>query len=345
MQSTPIPQPPPSTTSSTSAVETVQGTHIFHVCGYSPLRSTFGAGNFVPSGTFAVGGYLWSLRFCPAGGGGAAWPGRSTTTTSSQDCSFHAELMTKGANAKACFTIGLLNQADGSTPWEQTSPLITLSTTGHGSPLARIAVVKRSKGQGAIAADLPECLGSFLEEGIGSDVTIHVEEETFPAHKVVLAMRSPVFKAQLYGPMRERREMEHEHHLTIDDMQPAIFRALLRFIYTDSLPAIGGRDEDDRREMICHLLVAADRYAMERLKTMCQGIICRSLTLHTVAATLALADQHHCDMLKDACMEFIFSPNRLGDVVESHGYAKLKSTCPSVLVEILEKSSMSFGQN
>lgn len=87
--------------------------------------------------------------------------------------------------------------------------------------------------------DLPECLGSLLEEGVESDVTIHVGEETFDAHKVVLAMRSPVFKAQLYGPMREK--MEEHHHLTIDDMQPAIFRALLHFIYNDSLPAIGVR--------------------------------------------------------------------------------------------------------
>jgi speckle-type POZ protein len=123
-------------------------------------------------------------------------------------------------------------------------------------------------------------------------------------------------------------------------MQPAVLSALLRFMYTDSLPLaiIDGRVEDDRREMACHLLVAADRYAMERLKTMCQIILSKTLAVHTVAATLALADQRHCDMLKDACMEFIFYPNRLGDVVESHGYAKLKTTCPSVLVEILEKS-------
>jgi speckle-type POZ protein len=113
----------------------------------------------------------------------------------------------------------------------------------------------------------------------------------------------------------------------------------LRFIYTDSLPTISSQDEDDRRETICHFLAAADRYGMERLKTICRGILCRTLTAHTVAAMLALADQHHCDVLKDACMEFIFSPNRLGDVVESQGYAKLKTSCPSVLVEILERSS------
>jgi speckle-type POZ protein len=78
---------------------------------------------------------------------------------------------------------------------------------------------------------------------------------------------------------------------------------------------------------------------MERLKMICQGILSKTLAVHTVAAMLALADQHHCDMLKESCFEFIFSPNRLQDVVASQGYAELKTTCPSVLVEILEKSS------
>jgi speckle-type POZ protein len=57
---------------------------------------------------------------------------------------------------------------------------------------------------------------------VGTDLTIHVGDETFAVHRVVLAMRSPVFKAQLFGPMREQKE-----HLTIDDMQPAVLSALL----------------------------------------------------------------------------------------------------------------------
>jgi speckle-type POZ protein len=43
-----------------------------------------------------------------------------------------------------------------------------------------------------------------LEEEECADVTFSVGGETFTAHKLVLAMRSPVFKAEFYGPMRER---------------------------------------------------------------------------------------------------------------------------------------------
>lgn len=76
----------------------------------------------------------------------------------------------------------------------------------------------------------------------------------------------------------------------------------LLFIYNDSLPPFDDLTEDDYGEMIRHMLVAADRYAMERLKLMCQSILCEGIHVQTVATTLALADQHHCDMLKDACI-------------------------------------------
>ncbi|TVU42597.1 hypothetical protein EJB05_09015, partial [Eragrostis curvula] len=54
------------------------------------------------------------------------------------------------------------------------------------------------------------------------DVTFVVQGETFKAHRMVLAMRSPVFKAEFCGQMREARMQ----CLTIEDMQPVVFRGL-----------------------------------------------------------------------------------------------------------------------
>jgi speckle-type POZ protein len=79
-------------------------------------------------------------------------------------------------------------------------------------------------------------------------------------HRIVLAARSPVFRAELYGPMQEARlEL-----ITIEDTQPAVFKAMMHFIYTDSLPETDDRI-DANLEMIRHLLVAADKYALDRL--------------------------------------------------------------------------------
>lgn len=183
-------------------------------------------------------------------------------------------------------------------------------------------------------SNITEHLGKLLEAKEEADVTFRVGEETFQAHKILLAVRSPVFRAELCGPMRETST----RCVTIQDMQPAVFRALLHFIYTDSLPDdMDALEEGDKREMVCHLLVAADRYDVDRLKLICQNILGKNLDVETVATTLALADQHHCDRLKDACIGFIASSEKMDDVVATEGLANIKRSCPSVVIDALEK--------
>lgn len=55
------------------------------------------------------------------------------------------------------------------------------------------------------------------------------------AHRIVLATRSAVFRALLNAPMREGTEGV----VTLEDVRAPVFRALLHFVYTDSLPEVG----------------------------------------------------------------------------------------------------------
>ncbi|KAJ1267786.1 hypothetical protein BS78_07G085000 [Paspalum vaginatum] len=184
-------------------------------------------------------------------------------------------------------------------------------------------------------SDIGEHFGRLLETKEGEDVIFSVGRVVFTAHEMVLAARSAVFRADFYGPMRERGT----EPIVIEDVPPDVFRGLLHFIYSDSLPPFEDLEADDSCEMLRHLFVAADRYAMERLKLICQSILCENLHVQTVATTLALADQHHCDMLKDACIEFITCSNAMDAVASTEGYKNLKRTCPSVVIEALEKTS------
>ncbi|XP_073358345.1 BTB/POZ and MATH domain-containing protein 1-like [Aegilops tauschii subsp. strangulata] len=129
-------------------------------------------------------------------------------------------------------------------------------------------------------------------------MTFKAQGEIVSAHKILLAMRSAVFDAKFYRPMATRDKESQD--ITIDDMQPAIFKVFLHFIYTDSLPYMVDLDDDDKREMVKHLLVAADKYAIERMKVIHEGMLCLSLDVETVATILALAKQLHCSNLKDA---------------------------------------------
>ena len=110
-------------------------------------------------------------------------------------------------------------------------------------------------------------------------------------HRCVLAFRSPVFRAEFLGPMKEKAE----NVIRIDDMEPAILEALLHFIYTDRLP---DSCSDGRNPAIMHLLVAADRYGVERLRLLCESKLSETIDVETVAMTLALAEQHNCSHLR-----------------------------------------------
>lgn len=122
--------------------------------------------------------------------------------------------------------------------------------------------------------ELASNLERVLGDGRGADVTFDVAGTVFRAHRVMLAARSPVFDAELFGPMAEK---DLAHVVEIVDMEPAIFEMLLHFVYTDSPPAVivEGTAGDSTAAAAQHLLVAADRYGMERLKLMCAEKLCR----------------------------------------------------------------------
>ncbi|XP_037488557.1 BTB/POZ and MATH domain-containing protein 1-like [Triticum dicoccoides] len=335
---------------------TVRGTHTFKIAGYS-LHRGLGVGNFIPSASFDIGGYLWRVLYFPDG---------ETEMENGDHASVFLDLVSKATEVRALFEVRLVDQTNKLPPsvvLSQKTPIMFNNNEHRNSmgddflqPLAYllddslvlecdVTVLKEFKVTLTVTtfdiqvppSDLGEHLRELLENGEGADVVFEVEGEVFPAHKSVVAGRSPVFRAQLFGPMSDRAKQR----ITVEDMQPAVFKALLHFIYTDSLPSMEDLDGDEGKEMVKHLLVAADRYAMERMKVMCESILCNSLDVESVTATLALADQHHCSNLRDACLEFITSPDRMDDVMATQGYAHLKRSCPSIVIDVFERAKRS----
>jgi speckle-type POZ protein len=76
------------------------------------------------------------------------------------------------------------------------------------------------------------------------------------------------------------------------------------------------------------------------MKMLCEGILCKNLDVESVATTLGLADQYHSSMLKDACVEFIISSDRMKDVLVTEGHVHLKKSRPAVLVDMFEKLTL-----
>ncbi|XP_002444989.1 BTB/POZ and MATH domain-containing protein 1 [Sorghum bicolor] len=314
---------------------TVRGTHQFEIVGYSLIKG-FAAGEYVRSGSFAVGGYRWSVRFYP---GGFSAPHRAYVSA-------FVKLTSKNARAWARYDLRLVDRCTGlsRSVHHAAEPVVFVYSAppppGKCKPKRGArkfmprseleasaylrddrltiecvvdVVADEARVPEAVAlcklrlppSDLAKHLGELLlnqQHGDqAADVTLAVQGEIFRAHRVVLAARSPVFMAELFGDMKEKAM----DRIAVDDMQPVVFRALLHFIYTDVLLLPGDLDgDDDYREMVRHLLEAADRYGMERLKLICESILCRSVDGATVETTLALADRHYCEALTDVCLQF-----------------------------------------
>lgn len=83
---------------------------------------------------------------------------------------------------------------------------------------------------------------------------------------------------------------------------------MLRFIYFDEFPNIQEFSDSTMDSAstltLQHLLAAADRFGLNRLKQFCEAKLYEELSADTVATTLFLAEQHRCSQLKAICLKF-----------------------------------------
>ncbi|GJN01351.1 hypothetical protein PR202_ga18612 [Eleusine coracana subsp. coracana] len=172
-------------------------------------------------------------------------------------------------------------------------------------------------------------LGDILSREDGTnDIEFHVSGETFVAHRLVLAAWSSVFRALLFGPTAANNNV-----IRIDDMDAHVFRALLVYIYTDALPA--DLEQEDERAMAERLLVAADKYKLQRLKTICEDRLCNHISTSSAATILELSELHQCPGLKKACFEFIDSSTVLFAIIETREFEHLARSCPAITKELI----------
>ncbi|KAK1609828.1 hypothetical protein QYE76_033501 [Lolium multiflorum] len=164
-----------------------------------------------------------------------------------------------------------------------------------------------------------------------TDVSFDVGGESLGAHRVVLAVASAVFRAELYGPMAESNMASS---ITIQDMEASTFRSMLHYIYHGSLPDAGKIAVPSAVAEYQHLLVAADRYAVERLKKICEDkLYADGITVDSVVSMLELAEQHACSKLKARCFSFLADGDNFKVVATSGEYLRLMQSFPNLLAE------------
>ncbi|KAJ1257087.1 hypothetical protein BS78_K222500 [Paspalum vaginatum] len=342
-----------SASASAIVAHTARGYHILKIDGYSGTKGT-PTGECIKSHPFTLGGHRWLIQYYPNG--------------QTSDCADYISIflfLDEGVSKalKVQLRFYFIDDMEEQAP-SLTSEPITFGSYGNwgwarfigredlerskhlkdDSFVVRcdIAITNEIRTEELADAptttfvivppsDLHQQLGDLLQTEKGADVVFQVSGETFRAHRCVLAARSPVFSAALIGQMKES-DAAAGGAVRIDDMEAHVFKALLFFIYTDSLPEMSKEDEG---VMSQHLLVAADRYNLERLKLICEHRLCSCIEASTLATILALAEQHRCHGLKKACFNFLTSPVNLKAVLAIDGFEYLNT--PTVIKELVAK--------
>jgi speckle-type POZ protein len=305
-------------------------------------------GHPASSKDISAGGHLWRISCYPRG---------CREQEKGEFLSISLKHMSKSKDAKVIFEAFVMNK-DGTPSSFHRIRLVRVFPprgTNSGSAMACPFFVKRSvleshyvtSGSFVIRcgvkveqdellelppSDIGSHLGLLLDCTDGSDVSFIVDGEKFPAHRAVLAARSPVFKAQLLGSMADAKMPS----ITLHDIAPATFKVMLRFMYTDACPADSelGNSPD---EMFRCLLAAADRFALDRLKILCAVKLWDNISADTVVATLICAETYNCQQLKKKCIDFIAEEKNFKKVVLTDGCVQLAQQFPSILDELREK--------
>jgi len=144
-----------------------------------------------------------------------------------------------------------------------------------------------------------------------SDISIIVEDKKILAHKVILSLRNPVFKAMFGINYKESTQRE----ITLKEFQYDIIFNFIKFIYTDKCDNI---TEDN----VIQLFQCCHQYQEKVLLNRCEIFIANGLTIENVCDIYQFSSQFNATELKNKCLTFI--SYRYNTVTQTNGFNDLQ---------------------
>lgn len=171
---------------------------------------------------------------------------------------------------------------------------------------------------------------SYINKKSYSDVTLIVGEEKIPAHKIILASKSPVFNKMFLCDMLE----SHSNEAKVTGIKLEVVNELLRFIYTGEVTKLD--------ELALDIFKAAHFYQVSDLKLICEHFLRTTLSVESVTNSLMLADDYEAECLKDHCLAFVLK--NFKEVIRTAAYKSLYKTHPHLSFELLNEIGLHFLQ-
>lgn len=164
-----------------------------------------------------------------------------------------------------------------------------------------------------------------------ADATLKCESAEIPVHKCVLSIRSPVLAAMFTSQMQEGLTST----LLVTDIKLDVLKATLKYIYsgkTDNLTDVLAGD----------MLFAADKYQIDKLKSICVAKLKSSMKVDNITRILVLGELHDKG-LKAAALDFLCRLKRFSDLEKSEEWKSLEEEYPRLAMEVT-KSIVKFLQ-
>jgi len=162
-----------------------------------------------------------------------------------------------------------------------------------------------------------------------SDISLEIEGKFIYGHKVILAARSPFFKALFFGGLKESKQEK----IKLENLNYNSFLDCLKYIYTGTLEI---SDADHAIEIIG----TSNYLKLDHLKSICEKIIAGNIEIETAAYSLGIATLHNCTQLKSFCLNFIIS--NFEQVSKTKGFEELSK---SLILEVTREACKSINKN
>jgi len=152
-------------------------------------------------------------------------------------------------------------------------------------------------------------LQDALATGDMSDVVVKTgPHRTYRAHKLILALKSPVFRSMFAAGMREANDAL----VDLGDVPPSVSDVFMNYIYAGHAEA-----ESISLDELSQLSALAHRFEVADLSNACASLLRSSIGVNNAADILRLADRLQQSDLKQACLDFIVANP---DVVDTDGW-------------------------
>jgi hypothetical protein len=138
---------------------------------------------------------------------------------------------------------------------------------------------------------------SSVVDILPADVCVCLTDQSarIPAHKYVLAVQSPVFRAMFKAPMLEAATNEVE----ITDFQEPVVREFVRFLYEDRCATSVLQDH------AVQLLAMADKYEVTALASLCEDYLAETVSVGNALERLHVAEEYGREALKANTLSFL----------------------------------------